>query len=83
MRILVLGSGGREHAIVSSILKDDDVSKVFCAPGNAGTSMIAHNIDLDIMDNKSVLEFVKKNSIDLTVVGPEQPLANGIVDYFE
>lgn len=83
MRILVLGSGGREHAIVSSILKDDNVSKVFCAPGNAGTSMIAHNIDLDIMDNKLVLEFVKKNSIDLTVVGPEQPLANGIVDYFE
>jgi len=82
MKILVLGSGGREHAIVSSILKDDSVSEVFCAPGNAGTSLIANNVSIDIMDNQSVLEFVEKNSIDLTVVGPEQPLANGIVDYF-
>ena len=83
MKILVLGSGGREHAIVSSILKDNLVSEVICAPGNAGTSIIAKNIDLDIMDNELIMGFVQNQNIDLTIVGPEQPLANGIVDYFE
>ena len=83
MNILVLGSGGREHAIVWSLLKDEKKTKLFCAPGNAGTSEISENVDLDIMNNEQVLEFVNKNNIDLTIVGPEQPLANGIVDYFK
>ena len=82
MKILVLGSGGREHAIVTSILKDNAVSEVFCAPGNAGTFLIAKNVDINIMDNKSIMKFVENEEIDLTIVGPEQPLANGIVDYF-
>ena len=82
MKILVLGSGGREHAIVASILKDNIASEVFCSPGNAGTSLISNNVDIDIMDNQSVMNFVEKKEIDFTIVGPEQPLANGIVDYF-
>ena len=81
--ILVLGSGGREHAIVWSIFNDEKVNKIFCAPGNAGTSQISQNVHLDIMDNLKLLQFVNEESIDITIVGPEQPLENGVVDFFE
>jgi len=81
--ILVLGSGGREHAFVWSLLKDQKIGKIYCAPGNGGTQDIAKNINLDINSPKQVLNFVKKNNIDLTIVGPEAPLEKGIVDYFE
>ena len=81
--VLVLGSGGREHAIVWSIYNDSNVSKVFCAPGNAGTSKLATNVNLNIMNNEELLRFVVDNNIDVTIVGPEQPLENGVVDFFE
>ena len=82
-RVLVIGSGGREHAMVHSLSKDKNVEKIFCIPGNAGTELIGENIDLDVMDNQGILEFVNNNNIDFTIVGPEQPLENGIVDFFE
>jgi len=81
--VLVLGSGGREHAIVWSIYNDDKINKIYCAPGNAGTSTIVKNIDLNIMNNQEILDFVNKNDVDVTIVGPEQPLENGLVDFFE
>ena len=81
-RILILGSGGREHAFAWSFSSDINVSKVYCAPGNGGTTDIAENINLDINNHESIIEFVKFNNIDLTIVGPEAPLADGIVDSF-
>ena len=81
--VLLLGSGGREHSIAWTLSKDRKVNKLYCAPGNAGTFSIATNIPLDIMDNELIYDFVKKNKINLIIVGPEQPLENGIVDYFE
>ena len=83
MNVGIIGSGGREHAICYMLSKSKKVSKVFCFPGNAGTSSIAENVNLD-PDNFSELE---KNCIEkeikLLVVGPEKPLVNGIVDYFK
>ena len=79
--VLVLGSGGREHAIVWSLKNDENVDKVFCAPGNGGTMMHAQNLDVDINDNKDILRIVKNNNIDFTIIGPENPLDNGIVDF--
>ena len=80
--VLVLGSGGREHAFIWSLKKDKNVKYIYCAPGNGGTEDIATNVLLDINNPKDVLEFVNKNNIDLTIVGPEGPLEKGIVDYF-
>ena len=79
--VLVLGSGGREHAIVWSLKKDENVDKVFCAPGNGGTMIHAQNLDVDINDNKDILRIIKNNNIDFTIIGPENPLDNGIVDF--
>tara|TARA_B110001454_G_C12710920_1_gene430703 strand:- start:494 stop:1777 length:1284 start_codon:yes stop_codon:yes gene_type:complete len=81
--ILLLGSGGREHSIAWTLSKEKQVNNLYCAPGNAGTLTIATNVALDIMDNDLIFNFVKENEIDLIIVGPEQPLENGIVDYFE
>ncbi len=83
MKIAIIGSGGREHALAATILKSPTISEIFCIPGNAGTSKIATNVELDINKFDKVHEFVNKNSVDLVVVGPEQPLVNGIVDYLE
>lgn len=82
MKILVIGSGGREHALVWKIAQSPKVSKIFCAPGNAGTAQIADNINIASDDIQGLLDFAKQNSIDLTVVGPEIPLVAGIVDKF-
>ena len=81
--VLILGSGGREHAIAWSIYKDTKVDSLYCAPGNAGTQAISKNVNINIMDNEEILYFVKKNNINLIIVGPEQPLENGVVDFFE
>ena len=81
--VLILGSGGREHAIVWALYNDRKINKIYCATGNAGTSEFAENVTIDILNNKEILDFVYNNKIDITIVGPEQPLENGIVDYFE
>ncbi|MDB4065553.1 phosphoribosylamine--glycine ligase [Candidatus Pelagibacter sp.] len=83
MKIAIIGSGGREHALASTISKSSSVKEIFCIPGNAGTSKIATNVMLDIDEFDKVYKFINDNSIDLVVVGPEQPLVNGIVDYLE
>ena len=83
MKIAILGSGGREHAIAYSVSKSNKVKKIYCIPGNAGTSEIAINIIIDINDFENIYDFLKKNNIDLVIVGPEDPLVNGIVDYLE
>jgi phosphoribosylamine--glycine ligase len=83
MNILVIGSGGREHALVWKINQSSKVKKVYVAPGNAGTYAIAENVDIKADDLEGLLAFAKKKSIDLTVVGPEVPLSLGIVDLFE
>ncbi|PIY60524.1 phosphoribosylamine--glycine ligase [Candidatus Woesearchaeota archaeon CG_4_10_14_0_8_um_filter_47_5] len=83
MNILVIGSGGREHALCWKLAQSPLVQKIYCAPGNGGTSELAENIALDIMDNRALASFAQDNHIDLTIVGPEAPLVNGIVDAFK
>ena len=83
MKILVVGSGAREHTIAWKISRSPKVKELFIAPGNAGTAKIASNIDIKAEDIDSLLEFAQENHIDLTVVGPEQPLAAGLVDLFQ
>ena len=82
MRILVIGSGGREHALVWKIAQSKLVDKIFCVPGNAGISDLAECVDIRPEDMPVLLEFARKEKIDLTVVGPEAPLSLGIVDEF-
>ena len=82
MNILVLGSGGREHAISWKISQSDLCKNLFIAPGNAGTNLVGSNINLDINNFKKVKEFVLDKSINLVIVGPEEPLVKGIVDFF-
>jgi phosphoribosylamine--glycine ligase len=83
MKILVIGSGGREHALVWKIAQSPLVGKIYCAPGNAGTTTLAENIPVAAADVGKLLSFAVENQIDLTVVGPEDPLVEGIVDEFE
>ena len=83
LNVLLIGGGGREHAIANSIFNDEKINKLYCAPGNAGTRDIAKNINIDIMNNSEISDFVDKENINFIIVGPEQPLENGIVDYFE
>ena len=83
MNILVLGSGGREHAISWKISQSDLCKNLFIAPGNAGTNLVGSNINLDINNFKQVKKFVLDKSINLVIVGPEEPLVKGIVDFFK
>ena len=83
MNVLIIGSGGREHALCASCKKSENINKIFCAPGNAGTDLIAKNISIDINDFQEITNFVKKNEIEIVIVGPEKPLVDGIVDYLE
>lgn len=83
MKILVVGGGGREHAICYKLSSEENVKKIYCAPGNAGISNIAECIDINDSDIDSLLNFAKEKEIDLTIVGPELPLVSGIVDKFE
>lgn len=83
MKVGVIGSGGREHAICYYLSKSKIVNKVFCIPGNAGTDKIAENVNLDINDHKKIKDLIDEKNIDLIVVGPEKPLVEGIVDYLE
>jgi phosphoribosylamine---glycine ligase len=83
MTILLLGSGGREHALAWKMLQSAKCSTLFVAPGNAGTSAIATNVSLNILDFQSIKEFVLQNKIEMVVVGPEDPLVHGIYDFFK
>jgi len=83
MIISVIGSGGREHAICKKISESPQVSKIYCIPGNAGTSEIAENIEIDINNFDEIKNFLIKSKNDLVVVGPEKPLVNGIVNFLE
>ena len=82
MRILVVGGGGREHALVWKLAQSPRVKKLYCAPGNPGIGELAECVNIDVKDNTALLTFAWENKIDLTVVGPEAPLANGLVDIF-
>lgn len=83
MKVLVIGSGGREHAICYSFAKSSKIDKIYCAPGNGGISKIAEIVNIDVNDFKKLSEFAKSNNIDFTFVGPEVPLSQGIVGFFE
>ena len=82
MKVLVVGSGGREHAICWGISENKNVRNLFCAPGNGGISKIAKNVEIKSDDLQGLLKFALKEKIDLTIVGPEKPLSLGIVDLF-
>ena len=83
MNIGLIGSGGREHALCKKMHESRFVKKIFCFPGNAGTHQIANNIDVNILDFKKILQLIKLFKIDMVVVGPEEPLVKGIVDFLE
>ncbi len=83
MKVLVIGGGGREHAIVWKLAQSKKVEKIYCAPGNAGISEIAECIDISPNDHEGLVNFAKYEWIDMTIVGPEDPLSKGIVDMFE
>ena len=83
MKVVIIGSGGREHALCYSLKNSDKVSKLYCIPGNAGTSQIAENIEIDLNDFENIKNFIFENKINLVLVGPEKPLVDGIVDYLE
>ncbi len=83
MKILVIGSGGREHSLVWSIAASPLCEKIFCAPGNAGVSDLAECVKIKAKDTKKIIAFCKKRKIDLVIVGPEDPLANGLIDNLE
>ena len=83
MRILVLGSGAREHALAWKLSQESNVSHVICAPGNAGIARAIATAPVDVLDTAAVIRLVDREQIDLTVVGPEAPLGNGLADRFE
>src|SRR5437867_5877998 len=82
MKILVIGSGGREHALAWKLRQSPFAERIFCAPGNAGTAEIGENVAIPASDLGELIRFAKENRVDLTVVGPDDPLAAGIVDLF-
>ena len=83
MKVGIIGSGGREHAICQSLKNSSKIDRIFCFPGNAGTSSIATNISIDLNNFENIKNFVFEKEIDMVVVGPEKPLVDGLVDYLE
>ena len=83
MKVLIVGSGGREHAIAASVAKSPKVDKIYCAPGNAGIGQIAECVDIGAMEFDKLVDFAKEKEIDLTVIGMDDPLVGGVVDKFE
>src|SRR5574344_393037 len=83
MKVLIVGSGGREHAIAWKVAKSSKVDKIYCAPGNAGISEIAECVDIGAMEFDRLVNFAKEKQIDLTIIGIDEPLIAGIVDEFE
>ena len=83
MKVGIIGSGGREHAICQSLKKSNKIDEIFCFPGNAGTLQIANNIDIDLENFEELKRYIQEKKIDLVIVGPEKPLVEGIVDYLQ
>ncbi len=83
MKVLIVGSGGREHAIAASVAKSSQVDKIYCAPGNAGIAQIAECVDITAMEFDRLADFAEKKGIDLTIIGMDDPLVGGVVDVFE
>ena len=83
MKVLIVGSGGREHAIAWSVAKSPKVDKIYCAPGNAGISEYAECVDIGAMEFEKLADFAEKNFVDLTIIGMDDPLVGGVVDVFE
>ena len=83
MNILLLGSGGREHAIAWKIAQSPKVDQLFIAPGNAGTALVGTNVNIKADDFSAIKEFALANHIGMVVVGPEDPLVKGVYDYFK
>tara|TARA_B100000902_G_scaffold216088_1_gene205490 strand:- start:805 stop:2076 length:1272 start_codon:yes stop_codon:yes gene_type:complete len=83
MKVGIIGSGGREHALCHFIKKSKNVNQIFCFPGNAGTNQIAKNINVDLSDFEKIKNEIIKNKIDYLIIGPEKPLVDGIIDFFE
>ena len=83
MKVGVIGNGGREHALCSSLKNSDKIKQIYCFPGNAGTSSIAKNVNIDFSDFEKLKDFIIQNKIDFIIVGPEKPLVDGIVDYLQ
>ena len=83
MKILIVGSGGREHAIAWKVAQSPKAEKIYCAPGNAGIAGIAECVNIGAMEFDRLVSFAKENEIDLTIVGMDDPLVGGIVDVFE
>ena len=85
MKVLVLGQGGREHAIAWKLSRSPKIEKVFICPGNGGTALEKNieNVDLSVDDSDLLINFTKKENIDITIVGPEGPLVDGLVDKFK
>ena len=83
MKVGIIGSGGREHAICHALNKSKKIKKIYCFPGNAGTTNIAENVIINLEDFNEIKNFILLNNIDLIIVGPEKPLVDGIVDFLE
>ena len=83
MNVGIIGSGGREHAICNSLKKSRKIKEIYCFPGNAGTSFIAKNIEIDITNYEKLKEFIQQFNIDLIIIGPEKPLVDGLVDFLK
>ena len=83
MNLLVIGSGGREHAICYKLRQSNRINELFCLPGNAGTKKIAKNINQDISNFEEIYKIIKQNKVDIVIIGPEEPLVNGITDFLK
>ena len=82
MKVLIVGSGGREHAIAWSVSKSPKVDKIYCAPGNAGIAELAECVDIGAMEFEKLADFAQEKAIDLTIIGMDDPLVGGVVDVF-
>lgn len=83
MKVLIVGSGGREHAIATSVAKSPKVDKIYCAPGNAGIGQVAECVAIGAMEFDKLAAFAKEKQVDLTIIGMDDPLVGGVVDVFE
>ena len=83
MKVLIVGSGGREHAISWSVSKSPKVDKIYCAPGNAGIAELAECVDIGAMEFEKLADFAQEKAIDLTIIGMDDPLVGGVIEVFE